>query len=97
MLCETQALNNPPPLLRFLFDSGRMLCDFFRRCVSEIPLIVLAFLYSSTLLRFFCAKGFLGRTVVQEWGGGIPGFFYEKCYIFARKTPRQKVLFFLAL
>ena len=35
----------------------------------------------------------MARTLAQEWGGGSSGFLYEKCYIFARKTPRQKFSF----
>ena len=42
------------------------------------------------LSEVFFAKGFSGRALAQEWGGGSRGFLSGNCYSFARKTPRQK-------
>ena len=59
-----------------------MLCVFFYGAVfREIPLIVLAF-FTVLLVLGFCAEGFSGRTLAQEWGGGSRGFLSGKCYSF---------------
>ena len=46
-----------------------MLCVFSGVGFWEFPLIVLAF-FSVLLVLGFCAEGFSGRALAQEWGGG---------------------------
>ena len=83
-----------PPLLRILVDLGEVLCVFFYGAVfQEAPLVVVAFFYSSTLR--FLRERFSGTSSCAGEGQGESWFLYGKCYIVARKTPRQKVLFLL--
>ena len=90
------SLNPHPPPAFFGRFRGKC-CAFFSGAVfREIPLIVLAFFYSSTLLRFFVQRVFCDELLRRSGVGAVSVFVWKILY-FRPKNPAAKSSLFVSL
>ena len=69
---------------------------FFGAVCRELPLIVLAFLYSSTLLRFFAQRVFWDE-LLRRSGAGVVLVFFKENAIVLPENPAAKSSLFVSL